>query len=118
VRKIRSTTGFNIILNETIAGGLPRPDGRPGCLITIRPGANVVPDELLDHYYLKSFIDAGSVTLHDVDELEQPRAISKYLRDDFYPADRTDLPNPFGAAAQHVIEPTPTGIGADPATEL
>jgi hypothetical protein len=114
VRKIRSSTGFNITLNETIAGGLPRPDGRIGCMVVIRPGANMVPDELLNHHYLRSFIDAGAVTLHDVDEPPpQPRNVSKF----FPPADRADLPNPFAKAAQHVIEPAPTDISADPATE-
>jgi len=112
MRKIRSATFFNIVLGTLIEGGLPRPDGRPGCMIAIRPGANMVPDELLEHHYLKSYIDAGSVTLHDVDE-PPPRTVSKFLP----PADRAELPNPFGDAAQHVIEPTPTDTGADPATE-
>jgi hypothetical protein len=98
MRKVRSTTGFNIVLNETIAGGLPRQDGRLGCMIVIRPGANMIPDELLEHHYLQSFIDAGSVTLHDVDELEQPRAVSKYLRNQSDP-------------------PSTESIGADPETE-
>jgi hypothetical protein len=113
VRKIHSSTGFNIILNEIVDGGAPRPDGRPGCMITIRPGVNVVPDELLEHPYLLSYIDAGSVTLHDVDE-PPPRTVSKFPP----PTDRADLPNPFADAAQHVIEPTPKDIGADLATEL
>ena len=37
-------------------------------MIAIRPGVNLVPDELLQHHYLRSFIDAGGVTLSDVDE--------------------------------------------------
>lgn len=83
MRKIRSTTGFNVILNEVVAGGLPRPDGQKGCMIAIRPGANLVPHELLEHFYLRSYIDAGLVTLPDVDEPPAPpRAISKFLRDD------------------------------------
>jgi hypothetical protein len=108
MRKIRSSTAFNVILNETVAGGAPRPDGRPGCMIAIRSGANMVPDELLEHHYLQAYIDAGLVTLRDVDE-PPPRTISKYLRDDFHPADRADLPNPFGAA-QQITEPTPTDV--------
>jgi hypothetical protein len=95
VRKIRSSTGFNIILNEAVAGGLPRADGRPGCMIVIRPGVNIVPTELFEHSYLRTFIDAGAVTLSDVDEPR--RSISKFLRDQ---------------------SPAPTLIGADPATEL
>src|SRR5260370_35980830 len=63
VRKIRSTTAFNVILNEAVAGGLPRPDGMRGCMVTIRPGINLVPDELLDHPYLRSYIAAGAVTV-------------------------------------------------------
>jgi hypothetical protein len=91
MRKIRATTGFNVILNEMIAGGLPRPDGMPGCMIAIRPGVNVVPDELLEHFYLKSHIDSGSVTLCDVDE--PPRAISKFLREHLHnPFTETDKP--------------------------
>jgi hypothetical protein len=109
VRKILSATAFNVVLNEVIAGGLPRADGRPGCMIAIRPGANMVPDELLEHSYLRSHLDAGSVTLPDVDE-PPPRTVSKYLRDDFHPADRADLPNPFGDATQQITEPTPTDV--------
>ena len=63
MRRILSAVGFNVILNEALAGGRPRPDGRPGCMIAILPGANVVPDELLEHRYLRSFIDAGLVTM-------------------------------------------------------
>jgi hypothetical protein len=110
VRKILSATAFNVVLNETIAGGLPRADGRPGCMIAIRPGANMVPDELLEQPYLRSHLDAGSVTLPDVDEPERPRTVSKYLRDDFHPADSAGLPNPFGDAAQQITGPTPTDV--------
>jgi hypothetical protein len=92
MRKISSATAFNIILNEAIAGGLPRPDGRPGCMIAVRPGINMIPDDL-EHWYLQSHIDAGSVTSPDVDG--PPRAVSKYLR-------------------EQPIEPPPTElIGAD-----
>jgi hypothetical protein len=94
MRKIRSATTFSIILNEVIAGGLPRPDGRPGCMIAVRPGLNLVPDELLDHPYLRVHIDGGTVTLADVDEPEPPpRPFSKFS----LPADRAGLPNPFAA---------------------
>jgi hypothetical protein len=94
VRKIRSTTGFNIILNKAVAGGGPRPDGRPGCMIAIRRGANMVPEELLEHHYLRSFVDAGAVTLSAVDE---PRSsISKFIREQ---------------------SPAPTLISADPKPE-
>ena len=55
-------------------------------MIVVRPGANRVPDTLLEHFYLRSYIDAGMVTLPDVDE--PPRAISKFLRD-------KPLPKPF-----------------------
>jgi hypothetical protein len=84
VRKILSATGFNVILNEAGDGGQPRADGRPGCMIAIRPGANLVPDELLEHHYLRAYIDAGLVTVPVFDAPEPSRAISKYLRDDFY----------------------------------
>jgi hypothetical protein len=97
MRRILSATGFNVILNEALAGGLPRADGRPGCMIAIRPGANVVPDELLEHHYLRTFIDTGAVILSDVDELQPPRTVSKFLRNQ---------------------SPAPTLIGADPSTEL
>jgi hypothetical protein len=117
MRKIRSATFFNIVLGTLIEGGLPRPDGRPGCVIAIRPGINLVPDELIEHPYLRSHIDAGLVTLPDVDEPERPRTISKYLRDDFHAADNAGLPNPFGAA-QQITEPTPTDLtGAVPKPE-
>jgi hypothetical protein len=100
MRKILSATAFNMILNEVIHGGAPRPDGRPGCMIAIRPGANMVPDELIEHHYLKSYIDADLVTLPDANEPEPPpRTISKFNR-------------------TQSIEPPPLEpIGADPAIE-
>jgi hypothetical protein len=85
VRKIRSTTGFNVILNKALEGGLPRADGRPGCMIVIRLGVNMVPTELVEHSYLRAYIDAGLVAVPDVDEPERPRVVSKYLRDGFHP---------------------------------
>ena len=97
MRKILAATGFNVILNEALPGGLSRADGRPGCMIAIRPGANMVPDELLEHHYLRSFIDAGAVTLSEIDEPPPARSISKFLREQ---------------------SPAPNLIGTDPATEL
>jgi hypothetical protein len=110
---IFSHTAFSIVLNEAIAGGAPRPDGRPGCVVHIKPGFNSIADAVFQHHYLKSYIADGLVTLPDVDEPEPPRTVSKYLRDDF--ADSADLPNPFAGAEQKFTEPAPTD-GADPAT--
>jgi hypothetical protein len=116
VRKIRSATGFNIILNERVQGGQPRPDGRTGCMIVIRPGVNIVPDELLEHDYLRSFIDAGAVTVPDVDDPEPPRAISKYLRDGFSPRRAAsgeedvvgEFVRAFGDTTSRIFKPLPT----------
>jgi hypothetical protein len=63
MRKINSASGFNIILNEAIAGGLPRLDGRPGCMIAVRPGVNMVPDQILEDPFFKKFVTAGQVTV-------------------------------------------------------
>jgi len=99
MRRILSASSFNVILNEALAGGLPRPDGRPGCMIAIRPGANLIPDELLEHRYLRSFVDTGAVTITEVDEPPPPpRSVSKFIR------------------KQSSVQPNL--IGADPATEL
>jgi hypothetical protein len=99
---INSAVSFNVLFGTVSDNGIdpivvpgsgPRPDGRPGCMITVRPGINLVPDELLEHHYLQTFIDAGAVTLSDVDE---PRpSISKFLLEQ---------------------SPAPKSIGADPAT--
>lgn len=94
---IFSHTAFSIFLNEAIAGGAPRPDGRKGCVIRIRPGFNSIADEVLLHHYLRAYLDAGLVTVHDAEEpAPPPRTVSKYLP----PADRAEMPNPFADAAQ------------------
>jgi hypothetical protein len=67
MRKINSLTGFNITLNEAIAGALPRPDGRPGCMIAIRPGANMVPESVLEHPFFEKFVATGQVTVSAAD---------------------------------------------------